>query len=257
MLIKWKLMVTTLPFVLAVVVLRLILDFVVQFPGVVEFSDVGMVLTGGVFLIGVMLSGTLSDYKESEKLPAEIACTLETIEETFRLAAVGRPVLSAPLLQQQVLDTSSAILDWLTRKLSSEQVFQRLDALNNLAHAVERAGAPVLASRTINELSGLRRAIARLDVISKTSFLQSGYALLETVVVAVIALQLLARYKSPIAEYTLITFVTLIFIYMLRLIKDIDDPFEYAPDGQRSGAAEVDLFPLHDYRKRAAARLGQ
>src|SRR5262245_3721187 len=130
---KWKLMITTLPFVAVVLVIRFVLDYVVKFPGVVEFSDVGMVLTGGVFLIGVMLSGTLSDYKESEKLPAEIACTLETIEETFRLAAVGRPVLSAPLLQQQVLDTSGAILDWLTRKLRSEDVFAKLDSMNNLA----------------------------------------------------------------------------------------------------------------------------
>ena len=79
--IKWKLMLTTLPFVVAALVLRAVLDYVVVFTPVVDFGDVALVLTGGVFLIGFMLSGTMSDFKESEKLPAELACSLETMEE--------------------------------------------------------------------------------------------------------------------------------------------------------------------------------
>jgi hypothetical protein len=42
---------------------------------------------------------------------------------------------------------------------------------------------------------------------------------------------------------------------MLRLIRDIDDPFEYGPDLERRGAAEVDLFPLTEFMARARARL--
>ena len=53
----------------------------------------------------------------------------------------------------------------------------------------------------------------------------------------------LGRFKSVTAEYLLISFVTLIFVSMVRLIRDLDDPFEYGPQGER-GAADVDLFPL-------------
>ncbi len=83
MLVKWRLLVTTLPIVAAVAALRAVLDLVLEFPGVVEFGDVALVLTGGVFLVGLMLSGTMADFKESEKLPAELACTLETVEEAM------------------------------------------------------------------------------------------------------------------------------------------------------------------------------
>ena len=53
-----------------------------------------------------------------------------------------------------------------------------------------------------------------------------------------------------------VTFVTLIYVYMYRLIKDIDDPFEYASEGQ-PGVSEVPLFPLTEYLERQEARLGQ
>ena len=41
---------------------------------------------------------------------------------------------------------------------------------------------------------------------------------------------------------------------MVRLIKDIDDPFEYEEGGQK-GCSEVELFPLLEYRERLKAKL--
>ena len=94
------------------------------------------------------------------------------------------------------------------------------------------------------ELHNLRRLVTRIDVISRTSFLASGYALLETLVVAVIGLVLAARYKSSVTTYTLVTFVSMIFVCMPRLIRVVDDPFEYSSNGTTRGAEEVDHFPL-------------
>ena len=52
--IKWRLMVTTLPYVAAVLVVKLVLQFQVGVQGLVEFGDVGMVFTAGVFLLGFL-----------------------------------------------------------------------------------------------------------------------------------------------------------------------------------------------------------
>jgi hypothetical protein len=49
--------------------------------------------------------------------------------------------------------------------------------------------------------------------------------------------------------------LTLIYIYMLRLIRDVDDPFDYSTDGKRKGGAEVELFPIEEYRERLAKRV--
>jgi hypothetical protein len=58
-------MLTTLPYVAGVTVVKLVLDKLIGFTGVVEFSDVGIVLTGGVFLLGFILAGTMADSRRS------------------------------------------------------------------------------------------------------------------------------------------------------------------------------------------------
>src|SRR6478672_7300460 len=88
--IKWKLMISTLPYVVVVLAIKMGAERILGFNGVLEFRDIALVLTGGVFLIGFMLSGTLTDYKEAEKIPAELACTMETIEEAFIQAGIGK-----------------------------------------------------------------------------------------------------------------------------------------------------------------------
>src|SRR5687768_9941005 len=80
---KWSLMVTTLPIVGALVVLREAMRSMFAFDGILEFTEVAVVLSGGVFLLGFMLAGTMGDYKEAEKMPGEIVTGLETIEEVM------------------------------------------------------------------------------------------------------------------------------------------------------------------------------
>src|SRR3954468_4617784 len=100
LLIKWKLLLTTLPFALVALAVKVVLHRAFAFEGVVEFSDIGVVLTGAVFLIGFMLSGTMADYKESEKLPGELACALEGFEDALMHGCVAKPDLDEPALRK-------------------------------------------------------------------------------------------------------------------------------------------------------------
>jgi hypothetical protein len=256
-LLKWKLMLTTLPFVAVVTAVKLGLHYSTGFEGVVEFSDVGVVLTGGVFLTGFLLSGTMGDYKESEKIPAELATTLETIEELFVLAATQRPVLKAAELRREVLTLTDAIKEWVVKRRTTAQVFEALSALNAVIRRLEQEGAGPYASRAVPQLLMVRRNVSRIEVISRTGFLPSAYALLEVLLAMILALLVVAKFKTGIGEAILVPFVTLVNVYMLRLIRDIDDPFDYAADGSKRGGAEVDLFPLDEFRARLAARLDQ
>ncbi len=254
---KWKLMLTTLPFVAVVTAVKLALHYSTGFEGVVEFSDVGVVLTGGVFLTGFLLSGTMSDYKESEKIPAELATTLETIEELFVLAATQRPVLKASELRREVLTLTDAIKEWILKRRTTPQIFEALSVLNGVIRRLEQEGAGPYASRAVPQLLMVRRNVSRMDVISRTGFLPPAYALLEVLLTMILALLVVAKFKTGIGEAILVPFVTLVNVYMLRLIKDIDDPFDYAADGAKRGGAEVDLFPIDEFRARLAARVDQ
>lgn len=251
---KWKLMLSTLPIVLAMAAVKLVLDLVFGFRGLVPFADVGVILTACVFLIGFLLAGTMADYKESERLPAEIASTLETIEEIFALAAINRPGLDLASLRRSVLGLTDAIRTWLVRP-SDTDVYGALSSLGETIGNLEREGAGPYASRAIPQLMAVRRNVSRIDVIARTGFLPPAYALLEVLVIMVIGLMLIAQFSSRLVECLIVPFVTLVNVYMLRLIRDIDNPFEYASDGKQSGRAEVELWPLDEYRARLAERV--
>jgi hypothetical protein len=248
-------MISTLPFVVAMTAAKLGLDLGFSFQGVVEFSDVGIVLTGGVFLTGFMLAGTMADYKEAEKIPGELATTLETIEELFVLAATGRPLLKLPELRRHVLALTDDIKAWTVKKKTTPEVFEAMSKMTQVLRQLERDGAGPYASRMAPQILMVRKSVQRMDVISRTGFLPPAYALLEVLLAMILGLVMVAKFKGVVAECILVPFVTLVNVYMLRLIKDIDDPFDYHPDGSKKGGAEVELFPLDEYRARLAARL--
>ena len=248
-------MLTTLPYVAVVLAAKMFLQYVLGFPGFVDFSDVGIVLTAGVFLLGFLLAGTMADYKEAEKIPAELASTLEAIEEIFVLAATNRPGLDPDSLRRGLLEMTDTIKDWLLKRRPTPVVFDAMSGLNGLVQQLEREGAGPYASRAVPQVLAVRRSVSRIDVIARTGFLPPAYALLEVLIGMVIALVLIARFKSVAAECLLVPFVTLINIYMLRLIRDIDNPFDYEADGREHGSGEVLLYPLDEYRARLAARL--
>jgi hypothetical protein len=252
--IKWKLMITTLPFVVVSLGIKLFIEFVLERPGFVEFSEVGLVLTGGVFLIGFMLAGVMADYKESEKMPGELACTLETIEEIFDQAVASKPTVQAAPLKRALFECVEGIRAWLLRQHGQDKMFAALTALDGHIQRIEREGAGGYAARALSELHNLRKTVTRIGVISRTGFLASGYALLEVLVTMILIMMMVAKFKTTLSMCILVPFVTLIYVYMLRLIKDVDDPFEYSPGG-RAGAAEVELFPFEEYRERLTARV--
>ena len=53
---------------------------------------------------------------------------------------------------------------------------------------------------------------------------------------------------------TLSELYVLVNIYMYRLIRDVDDPFEYE-DGKEPGVTEIPLFPITEYRERLQSRI--
>jgi hypothetical protein len=246
-------MLTTLPLVATVCAVKLALHAAFDFTGVVDFGDVGVVLTGAVFLIGFMLSGVMADYKESEKLPGELACALENVEDALTTGARMRG-LPADAPRRAVLALVEAIRAWLYRTLPTVELHAQLAATLAALEQLDGAGAAA-AARAQSELWSVRRTLTRIEVIRETTFLKSGYALLDTLVILAVVVVAVARFKSTLGEVILVPVVTLIFVYMVRLIRDVDDPFDHDASG-RSGAAEVDLFPLRDYELRLRARIG-
>jgi hypothetical protein len=120
---------------------------------------------------------------------------------------------------------------------------------------------PPVAVRLTQEVGRLRTILVRVGVLSHSTYLPAGYALTELFVVLAFCTVGLAKYASPSVGYMVIVGTTIIYGGMLRLIRDIDDPFEFPPIGDedvahgQSGSTEVDISCLLDYRRTLYARI--
>ena len=252
--IKWKLMITTLPVTALMLLLKFGIVHGLQYEGLVKFSEIGLVITGGIFLIGFMLAGTISDYKESEKLPSEMACAIETIEDTLVLGHGFKGGFDLSAVRRQLNEVTESMIHWFERAATEEEVFRKINSITDIALVLEKASVGPIASRVSGEQHNLRKLFSRVNVIKKTSFLSTGYALLEVLTVVIICLLLVAKFENEITSIIIISFITQIFVYMIRLIRDVDEPFEYSPTG-KARAADIDLFPLIAYHQRAKNRI--
>jgi hypothetical protein len=243
-------MLTTLPIVAALVVLRELLRSAFDFAGLIEFTEVAVVLSGGVFLLGFMLAGTMSDYKEAEKLPGDIVTGLETIEEVMVHVATVKQDDPARH-RRAILDVLETIHRWLHKQATEHDLHQALHRLTSTFTTIELGSH---ATRAFSIMATVRRSLLRVGVTSRTGFLASGYALLEVLICICYLILIMSSFKSVLGEFVVISFVGLIYTYMYRLIKDIDDPFDYDANGAM-GAAEIELYPLIEYRARLEARI--
>jgi len=251
--VKWRLMLTTLPAPLFMLLMKLGLYYGLHFEGLVKFSEIGIVVTGGIFLLGFMLAGVMADYKESEKLPGELACALETLDDIMTLAYEAKRSFDIQDLRLKLNNVTESLIHYFESKHGSDVVYSRISSITEIAQVMETANVGPIISRMSVEQHSLRKLFTRVTVIKQTYFLSTGYALLQVLSVIIFALLLIAKFESIFVSSIIVCFITQIFVYMIRLIADVDQPFEYSTTG-KARASDVDLFPLLNYHERALQR---
>lgn len=247
---KWRLLLTTIPLALAIVALTYLRQEWLRLPALLEFSEMGATLTGTTLIIGFMLAGVIADYKESERLPGELASSLEAYADIMEAMAHADHPLDIPTLRQSHLKVVSTVESWVINDGPVEPCFTAIQGLNAVTAQLEVGkGMNAHISRALAETQNVRRLISRIDTIRRTSFIQSGYALLQVMVVVVLTLLLFTSFKNAASQYIVVAFLALLYLYLIRLISDLDNPFGYSGK-QGAGTAEVSPEPLSAYRRR-------
>ncbi len=237
---KYSLALKILPIVIVLVLIKAGIIYY-GFPEINPGPLLTTFIGGAIFLIGFLLAGTLSDYKESEKLPSDIAISLKTLYDDFRLTSLkNKDIFIKP--QAHIRKLATDIRESLTTGQGiTKTIFDDIDAVKNDIN--EFAEADVQSGYIIkmrNELTTTEKAVRRIKVIKDTSFIPAAYAIVE-ILVGMIVLMLLVSQIGTILESSIILFIIpFLMIYMVMLIKDIDDPFE------GGSIADVDLTTLED-----------
>jgi hypothetical protein len=259
--IKVRILLKTIPLVVLTVVLKLYVFSQFQWgetpiSQLIEISDLSVVFTGAFFVMALMLTGTMSDFKESEKIPGEVSSNFEAIQDwsilAFRAPRTGSSELAKePLdkayVHKTISEVTQGIIDWFrSEKKDSFVVFPLLRRLNGLAYYFAERGADKEAIKGIQEnTNAMRKQISRAYAISKTSFVSAAYVLLRSIVFFVILLLLVTKFKTPTAELFASMCLSFIFIYLYHLIIGLDDPFE-----AMAGDTDVELRPLERFQSR-------
>jgi hypothetical protein len=231
------------PFVAAIAVIKIVLDLQGWEPIPLSPLYTGLV-AATVFLLGFLLAGTLADYKESEKLPGDLAASMETIADECLI--LYRDKQAQPALQclRHVRALVDAVLGWFYRRHETAVPLDRVTGLNDFFLEFEPLTQPNFIVRLKQEQSAIRRMLIRIETIRDTSFVGAGYAIAELATFLLVAGLLLAELGPDAGEVFLASTIAFLLVYVILLIRDLDDPFEFNLDGSEAGAAEVSLKPI-------------
>jgi branched-subunit amino acid transport protein AzlD len=210
------------------------------------------VVAATVFLLGFLLAGTMSDYKESERIPGDIAASLETIaDECLIVHADGTAPEAAVAAVGLLGEMARGIVGYVHRTRDLDAVLALVRSLNEPFRALTPVTQPGFVTRLKGEQAAVRRMVLRIETIRSTSFVSAGYTITE-LTGALLVVGLVLSDLGRRAEALFFTgVITLLLTYMFLLIRDLDDPFRYAKGVE--GAADVSLAPLDAVAVRLAA----
>jgi hypothetical protein len=80
------------------------------------------IIAANVFLMGFLLSGVLSDYKESERLPGELGACLENMAQEVVGLRVSKPEAVVGPCLIALAQLSNDIHAWFYKKLDTEML---------------------------------------------------------------------------------------------------------------------------------------
>ena len=133
------------------------------------------IVAANVFLLGFLLSGVLADYKESERLPGELAASIETMADEAATLYEFKNVEVARWLLESLLALSSSIKDWFYKKEQTRRVMATLGTLNHFFIDLEGSTQANFIARLKQEQHNIRRMLIRIHTVRETSFIPSGY----------------------------------------------------------------------------------
>ena len=240
---KWILLIKIIPILLAIFIAKLIVHWLGF-----EIVDLNALFTSIIaattFLIGFLIAGVITDYKESEKIPGDISASLETIYDEAYILDKNKHSKATQDFLLYYNDFLWSVIEWFYRKQRTKGILEKLHGMNNYFGEFESLMQAGFLSRMKNEQSNLRKMVIRVDNIRDLSFIQSAYTIVEILAFLVISGLLLMKLEPFYEAMFFSLTVAFLLIYMIRLIKDLDNPFDYAANGE--SGTEVSLKPIHD-----------
>lgn len=225
-LVKWRILLTTLPFTGLFCLAKWLTH---QYDWEVwQFDSLTSSLFGAATLvIAFILSGNLADYRDSERVPVEISSAIEAIHDTNLLMAATKPDYNPKPVLQALIHLLQQIHAWLQHNHDSTPLLHSLTDLNRQLAPLQQVTEAPLMGRVQAEQNRLRQLILQIQYVRDNTFISPAYLLLELFILTAAVSLLLVQGDTFIASLVISAFLFTAFLYLLFLIRDLDNPFEY------------------------------
>ena len=249
---KWGLLFKAFGITLVLLVVRLVFDYL-NFDILSVTNLITAFIGGAIFTIAIIFAGTLTDYKESEKIPSEIATSVRSFYSDLDLVRVQDKTLISRMKENTAMLMRCINTNFRNNAWSMEEMDSAVDTLNaDIAKLVDLNVPPNFVIKLKTEMTNIDRISHRVKTIAETSFIPAAYAISELAAAGVIVLLLFVKLDPFYEGLVLFTILSMLLIALLLLIKDMDNPFEV---GMKT-YADIDLFLLWDLEKKLNEKTG-
>jgi hypothetical protein len=181
-----------------------------------------------VFLLGFLLSGAMPDYKEAEKIPGEMAAALDSVvEECESLRKNPKARKDATACLEHTRGTIAALGRWFHHRQRTGEVIAHLRGYAQLFAALEPYTQANFLVRLKQEVAFVRRMVVRMRNIREVPVMASAYAVAELFTGLVLASLVFVDMGTPSGAMLITGGISYLLIYMILLIRDLDNPFQY------------------------------
>jgi len=224
----------------AVVIVKYLLHYFGLEP-IQQTSLHNSVISSVIFVIGFVLSATIADYKESERIPAEFASTIENMYEDAVEIKKTYPKFDIELFRKNLIDILGAFREG--TRVNRKGARREIGDLNITFGEMEAAGVPAnFIVKLKQQQAQLLRSMFRVNYIQKIKFIPSAFFLVRAIVVLVVGVLLLTNIDPFYGGLIITGIITFIMSYMLILIKIISVPFHEKGTTQD----DISLFLLRE-----------
>lgn len=183
------------------------------------------VLTGTFFVVGFLLSATISDYKESERIPSEFASVLENMYEDAAAVHRAYPGFDLQAFRVQLQKIARSF----SKDVRKKQHYTRhsIHQLNDTFFVMEQAGVPAnFVVKFKQQQAQILRILFRVTYIQRITFIPSAGILANSIVPFAILIIIFTEIEPFYGGMAISALISFILIYVVLLIKVISIPFQ-------------------------------
>ena len=249
---KWGLILKAFGITISLLIVRLVFDYL-NFDILSVTNLITAFIGGAIFTIAIIFAGTLTDYKESEKVPSEIATSIRSFYSDLDLIRVQDKMLVHRMQENTATLLRCINTNFRNNVWRMEEMDSAVDTINaDIARLVDLNVPPNFIIKLKTEMTNIDRISHRVKTIAETSFIPAAYAISELAAAGVIILLFFVKLDPFYEGLVLFTVLSMLLIALLLLIRDMDNPFEVG----KKTYADIDLFLLWDLEKKLDEKTG-